>query len=117
MGIASFLYRRRVCMEDTDYYIGIDVGTESVRGGLFTADGKLSNYSSKEIQTWPNPDVMEGSYEQSTSDIWKAISTVVKVFRGGCTAITLGGINVTHVNCDQIWQCAILHSTLVCSYF
>ena len=62
-----------------DYYIGIDVGTGSARGGLFTENGRLKNYSSKEIKTWQYPDVAEGSYEQSTSDIWEALRAIVKV--------------------------------------
>ena len=61
------------------YFIGVDVGTGSVRAGLFTSKGKGVKYSRKEITTWINSGFTEGSYEQSTSDIWQAVCYTVRV--------------------------------------
>jgi hypothetical protein len=58
------------------YFVGVDVGTGSVRAALVTRSGKLLRMSSEETKTW-NPNV--GYFEQSTDDIWKAVSRVVKV--------------------------------------
>lgn len=58
------------------YFVGVDVGTGSVRAALVTRNGKLLNMSSEETKTW-NPNV--GYFEQSTDDIWKAVCRVVKV--------------------------------------
>jgi ribulose kinase len=58
------------------YFVGVDVGTGSVRAALVTRNGKLLCMSSEETKTW-NPNV--GYFEQSTDDIWKAVSRAVKV--------------------------------------
>lgn len=58
------------------YFVGVDVGTGSVRAALVTSNGKLLHMSSKETKTW-SPNV--GYFEQSTDDIWKAVCLVVKV--------------------------------------
>jgi glycerol kinase len=58
------------------YFVGVDVGTGSVRAALVTRNGKLLRVSSEETKTW-NPNV--GYFEQSTDDIWKAVCRVVKV--------------------------------------
>lgn len=58
------------------YFIGIDVGTGSVRAALIDNDGKMLKTSSRNITTWnPNP----GFYEQSSDDIWNSCCHVVKV--------------------------------------
>lgn len=57
------------------YYIGVDVGTSSVRSALFSNKGKLIKTSIKEIQIWsPKP----GYYQQSSKDIWSAVVFTVK---------------------------------------
>ena len=61
------------------YFVGVDVGTGSVRAGLFTSEGKGVKYSRKEIPKWTNSGFTEGSYEQSTSDIWQAVCFTVRV--------------------------------------
>lgn len=60
------------------YFVGVDVGTGSVRAALVTRNGKLLYTSSKDTKTW-NPEV--GYFEQSTDDIWRAVCYVVKVKR------------------------------------
>jgi ribulose kinase len=58
------------------YSIGVDVGSGSVRAGLFTESGKLVKVATKEILV-NNPE--PGFYEQSSEDIWDAVVFVVKV--------------------------------------
>ncbi|XP_053248239.1 FGGY carbohydrate kinase domain-containing protein isoform X5 [Podarcis raffonei] len=67
-------------LELVNYYIGIDVGTASVRAALVDQFGTLVAYAEQPIQIWaPQPD----HYEQSSDDIWAACCTVTKkVVRG-----------------------------------
>ena len=65
--------------EEEGYYIGVDVGTGSVRAGLFSRQGKLMVHDTHEIKTWTNDEIQEGSYEQSSDDIWSAVCFVIKV--------------------------------------
>jgi hypothetical protein len=59
-----------------EYFIGIDVGTGSVRAALVNPDGEILRIATHPIKTWnPKP----GYYEQSSEDIWKSCSFVVKV--------------------------------------
>lgn len=59
------------------FFIGIDVGTQSVRAGLVTPYGTVVATASDPIKTWNNePNV----YEQSSEDIWTSVIKVVKVF-------------------------------------
>ncbi|TFK28625.1 ribitol kinase [Coprinopsis marcescibilis] len=58
-------------------YIGIDVGTGSVRAALVQKDGHLLSTASQDIQTWRSPNDHR-IYEQSTTDIWGQICVVVK---------------------------------------
>lgn len=59
-----------------EYYVGVDVGTGSVRAALFDSDGKLIKLSTYPIETFNSiPDF----YEQSSEDIWQAVKRVVKV--------------------------------------
>ncbi|CAB4292925.1 unnamed protein product [Prunus armeniaca] len=55
-------------------FLGIDVGTGSARAGLFDENGKLLGSSSSPIQIWKDGDCVE----QSSTDIWHAISAAVK---------------------------------------
>lgn len=60
------------------YYVGVDVGTYSVRAALVSANGRLEVTSAKAISVWePSVDV----YEQSSDEIWLAVCKVVKVSR------------------------------------
>ncbi|PTX95138.1 ribulokinase [Spartobacteria bacterium LR76] len=57
------------------YLLGIDVGTGSARAGLFTTKGALVAHHSREIRLWrPEP----GFVEQSTENIWAAITECVR---------------------------------------
>lgn len=57
------------------FYIGIDVGTGSVRAGIFDSKGSMISASSQPIQTWkPKSDFVQ----QSSEDIWKAVCQSVK---------------------------------------
>lgn len=59
------------------YYIGVDVGTGSVRAGLVKADGTIVASSTESTQTWRNPSDHR-IFEQSTTDIWAGICKTVK---------------------------------------
>jgi len=60
------------------YFIGVDVGTSSVRAALVTSAGHLVCSASSAITIWePEPNF----YEQSSADIWQACCTVVRVRR------------------------------------
>ena len=58
------------------HYIGVDVGTKSVRAAVVTLNGKVVAKETQDIQIW-NPE--EGYYLQSSEDIWKAVISAVKV--------------------------------------
>lgn len=62
------------------YYVGVDVGSGSVRAALVTRDGCVKATAEESITVWtPQPDY----YEQSSEDIWrKCCNTVKKVTEG-----------------------------------
>lgn len=58
------------------YYVGVDVGTASVRAALVTCDGQVKSMAEEEIHIWePHQD----HYVQSSSDIWTKCCTTVRV--------------------------------------
>ena len=57
------------------FFVGVDVGTNSARAGLFSSDGKLVQHCSREITVWNE----NGCLEQSSEDIWKAVCSCVLV--------------------------------------
>lgn len=58
--------------------LGVDVGTQSARAGLFTVDGQLIGRGEHELKIWrPQPDHVE----QSSSDIWHAVGAAVRAAR------------------------------------
>lgn len=62
-----------------EHYIGVDVGTGSARACLIDDSGDIKSLASENIQLWQPSSGLEGShYEQSTTDIWKAICNCVK---------------------------------------
>lgn len=63
-------------MEQETYFIGVDVGTGSVRAALVNAEGKVVKIEIKPIKTW-NP--KQDFYEQSSDEIWNACAHCVKV--------------------------------------
>jgi len=60
-----------------DYYIGIDVGTGSVRASLVTKDGVVVASATQEIKTWRDPSDYR-IFEQSSADIWASTAAVIK---------------------------------------
>ncbi|XP_064521151.1 FGGY carbohydrate kinase domain-containing protein isoform X5 [Pseudopipra pipra] len=61
------------------YYVGIDVGSASVRAALVDGCGTVVAHAEQPIQIWePQPD----HYEQSSADIWAACCSVTKVGKG-----------------------------------
>ena len=71
-----------------DIFLGIDVGTGSVRVGAFDAHGHLKGIGKHDIKIWrPQPDYVE----QSSEDIWRATGQAVKA------ALAAGGIDVESV--------------------
>lgn len=73
------------------YYIGVDVGSESVRSALFDSHGHLISESKQTIQIW-SP--RAGYYEQSSDDIWSGVVKTVKkiLFDSGVKKDEIGGI-------------------------
>ncbi|XP_063795331.1 FGGY carbohydrate kinase domain-containing protein isoform X2 [Pseudophryne corroboree] len=61
--------------EDAAYYIGIDVGTASVRAALVNQFGQVVDQAEAALEIWePRPD----HYEQSSDNIWTACCAVTK---------------------------------------
>ena len=55
--------------------LGVDVGTQSARAGVFDLTGTLLGRGEHAVQTWrPEPDHVE----QSTRDIWGAVCTATR---------------------------------------
>ncbi|HZP11576.1 MAG TPA: FGGY-family carbohydrate kinase [Nevskiaceae bacterium] len=56
-------------------FVGVDVGTESVRAGVFTQDGEMRGLASRPIQVFrPAEDFVE----QSSDEIWRMTCAAVK---------------------------------------
>lgn len=59
----------------SEHFIGIDVGTGSARAGLFDATGRLLAVAKRPIRMWREAgDIVE----QSSEDIWEAITACVR---------------------------------------
>ena len=59
----------------TDFYIGVDVGTGSVRAALVTCDGHVTRVEVRDIsRVSPSP----GQYVQSSQEIWTAVCSCVQ---------------------------------------
>ncbi|XP_025048927.1 FGGY carbohydrate kinase domain-containing protein isoform X6 [Alligator sinensis] len=72
-----------------NYYVGIDVGTASVRAALVDQFGTVVAHADQPIQIWePQPDY----YEQSSDDIWAACCTVTKKIVCGIDAERIRGL-------------------------
>ncbi|XP_052708342.1 FGGY carbohydrate kinase domain-containing protein-like isoform X2 [Crassostrea angulata] len=59
----------------TACYIGVDVGTKSVRAAVVNRNGRVVAKATKDIRIW-NPD--EDFYVQSSENIWEAVIHAVK---------------------------------------
>ncbi|TFY54867.1 hypothetical protein EVJ58_g8601, partial [Rhodofomes roseus] len=60
-----------------NYYIGIDVGTGSVRAGLVQDDGTLLASSTESTITWRDPNDHR-IFEQSTNNIWDGMCKTIR---------------------------------------
>jgi FGGY-family pentulose kinase len=79
-------------------YLGIDVGTASVRAGLFDASGTMHGIGVEPVTLFrPREDFVE----QSSADIWRAVGVAVRAAleaasaRGGATTIRGIGFDAT----------------------
>ncbi|XP_051553572.1 FGGY carbohydrate kinase domain-containing protein isoform X4 [Myxocyprinus asiaticus] len=59
----------------SSYYVGVDVGTASVRAALVTQDGHVKHMAEEPIHIW---EPCADHYEQSSTDIWTKCGNVVK---------------------------------------
>lgn len=57
-----------------NYFIGVDVGTGSVRAGIFDSTGKKYAVAKKDITTWSYEKIYK---EQSSDEIWNNICEIV----------------------------------------
>lgn len=63
-------------MSNNIYFVGVDVGSGSVRAALVDNKGHVLSQAVKEIQTWKQK---VNFYEQSSNDIWDSCISVIKV--------------------------------------
>ncbi|XP_053185371.1 FGGY carbohydrate kinase domain-containing protein [Scomber japonicus] len=71
------------------YYVGVDVGTASVRAALVTREGQLRSTAEEPITIWePQSD----HYVQSSTEIWHKCCTVVKKVTQGVERSQVRGI-------------------------
>lgn len=63
--------------DDGNLFIGVDVGTGSVRAALVTASGSIVASKTQDTTTFRS-DTDHRIFEQSTTDIWNAICTCIK---------------------------------------
>ena len=66
------------------YFIGVDVGTSSVRASVVNEAGECCFSSTQEIMIW-NPDI--DIYQQSSDNIWEGVSYTVQVSSGTVKAL------------------------------
>ncbi|TFK85067.1 Pentulose kinase [Polyporus arcularius HHB13444] len=64
-------------MSQGPYYIGVDVGTGSVRAGLVKPDGTIVASFTEETTTWRDPEDHR-IFEQSTNNIWDGMCKCIK---------------------------------------
>lgn len=64
-------------MSTQEFYIGVDVGTGSVRASLLSKDGTVVTSATQDTQTWRD-DHDHRIFEQSTTDIWSAVSKTIR---------------------------------------
>ncbi|XP_066181506.1 FGGY carbohydrate kinase domain-containing protein isoform X2 [Sylvia atricapilla] len=71
------------------FYVGVDVGSASVRAALVDGAGTVVAHAEQPIQVWePRPD----HYEQSSADIWAACCSVTKEVVRGVDASQIRGL-------------------------
>ncbi len=95
-------FRERVRAMSEKLYLGIDVGTGSVRAGIFDGRGKGHGAASVDIKMWrPQADFVE----QSSEDIWTAAGQAVRAAmkEAGCTADDVRGIGFDATCSLVVW--------------
>jgi FGGY-family pentulose kinase len=84
------------------YVIGVDVGTASVRAGLFDVGGRMIASMVEPIKIWrPKPDYAE----QSSVDIWRAACKVVK---GVCQKSAIPPFAIAGISFDATCSLVVL---------
>jgi D-ribulokinase len=76
---------------DSSLFIGVDVGTGSVRAGLFNASGQMLAVAKRDIELFREAgDIVE----QSSTEIWSAVCDTIRqaVSRGGADPDDVAGI-------------------------
>ncbi|XP_012541159.1 FGGY carbohydrate kinase domain-containing protein [Monomorium pharaonis] len=74
---------------DMDFYVGVDVGTGSVRAALVSSSGKIKKVATCPLEIFhPAPNF----YEQSSDNIWSAVCHVVKSVVADISAENVKGI-------------------------
>lgn len=58
------------------YFVGVDVGTSSVRAALVNSNGEIINQCVEALTIW-NP--LSGHYEQSSEEVWNNVCETVQV--------------------------------------
>jgi ribulose kinase len=76
---------------ETTFYLGIDVGTGSVRAALARPDGTILASASQDTRTWRDP-TNHRIFEQSTTDIWNSICLTVR------EVVTRSKVSPKHIN-------------------
>ncbi|KAM4552645.1 FGGY carbohydrate kinase domain-containing protein isoform 1-T2 [Odontesthes bonariensis] len=71
------------------FYVGVDVGTSSVRAALVTREGQLRSTAEEPISIW-EPQLEH--YVQSSTDIWQKCCTVVKKVTHGVQKSQVRGL-------------------------
>ncbi len=76
-----------------NYYIGIDVGTGSVRACIISKTGHIVASSTQATKTWRDPHDHR-IFEQSTTDIWSCTSLAIRdcLSRSGIPTEAVKGI-------------------------
>ncbi|KAG7526895.1 FGGY carbohydrate kinase domain-containing protein [Solea senegalensis] len=83
-----FVDMARLLMEEV-YYVGVDIGTASVRAALVTRDGLVKTTAEEPISIWePQSD----HYVQSSSEIWMKCCAVVKKVTQGVEKSQVSGL-------------------------
>ncbi|XP_038609050.1 FGGY carbohydrate kinase domain-containing protein [Tachyglossus aculeatus] len=71
------------------YYVGVDVGTGSVRAAVVDPAGAVVAHAERPIRSWePRPD----HHEQSSRDIWRACCDATRTVAGGVPAARIRGL-------------------------
>lgn len=98
--------------ESSLFYIGVDIGTGSARACLINSTGKIYAIESAPISQWsPKPDY----YNQSSTNIWRAICHCVKTIVDKALSDALSGLSersqVAGIGFDATCSLVVLKET------